>query len=122
LEILNSAIQINIHLRLIMHKIFETIRNIWIKSCLVVSITALMFATNLVVAPPSYAASKPIAEPEVIQPFELTRPGATREEAYDEAAELNKDPKALIRAQNKEEKAQEKLVELEEKEGVVFKR
>jgi hypothetical protein len=105
-----------------MHKIFETIRNIWIKSCVVVSIAALMFTTNLFVAPSSYAAAKPIAEPDVIQPFELTRPGATREEAYDEAAELNKDPKALVKAQNKEEKAQEKLIELEEKSGVVFKR
>jgi hypothetical protein len=105
-----------------MHKIFKSIRNSWIKSCLVVSIAGLMFATNLLVAPPSYAAAKQIAEPEVIQPFELTRPGATREEAYDEAAELNKDPKALVKAQNKEEKAQEQLVKLEEKEGVVFKR
>jgi hypothetical protein len=106
-----------------MHKIFESIRNIWIKSCLVVSLAGLMLVTNLLLAPSSYAASKPIAEPEpVIQPFELTRPGATREEAYDEAAELNKDPKALIKAQNKEEKAQEELVKMEEKEGVVFKR
>ncbi len=106
-----------------MQKIFESIRNIWIKSCLVMSIAAWIFATNLLVIPPSYAASKPVAEPEpVIQPFELTRPGATREEAYDEAAELNKDPKALIKAQNKEEKAQEELVKMEEKEGVVFNR
>jgi hypothetical protein len=106
-----------------MQKIFDSIRTLWIKNCLIVSIVAWMFATNLLVAPPSFAASKPIVEPEpVIQPFELTRPGATREEAYDEAAELNKDPKALIKAQNKEEKAQEELVKMEEKEGVVFKR
>jgi hypothetical protein len=118
----NSAIQINIHLRSIVQKVFESIRNVWIKSCVVVSIAALMFAMNLLIAPPSDAAVKPIAEPEVIQPFELTRPGATREEAYDEAAELNKDPKALVRAQNKEEKAQEQLVELEEKAGIIFKR
>ncbi len=105
-----------------MHKIFESISNIWIKSCLVMTIAGLMFATSLSIAP-SYAASRSVAEPEpIIQPFELTRPGATREEAYDEAAELNKDPKALIKAQNKEEKAQEELVKMEEKEGVVFKR
>jgi hypothetical protein len=105
-----------------MQKIFEYIQSIWIKSCLVVVIAGLMFATNSSIAPSSYAASKPVAEPEVIQPFELTRPGATREEAYDEVAELTKDPKALVKAQNKEEKAQEELVKLEEKEGVVFKR
>jgi hypothetical protein len=106
-----------------MQKIFKSIKNIWIKSCLVMSIAGLIFATSLSIATPVDAASKPITEPEpVIQPFELTRPGATREEAYDEAAELNKDPKALIKAQNKEEKAQEELVKMEEREGVVFKR
>jgi hypothetical protein len=106
-----------------MQKIFEAIKNIWIKSCLVISLAGLMFATNSLVAQPGFAATKPTKAPEpVIQPFELTRPGATREEAYDEAAELNKDPKALIKAQNKEEKAQEELVKMEEKEGVVIKR
>jgi hypothetical protein len=105
-----------------MQKVFESIQRIWIKSCLVAIVAGSIFVMNLSIAPLSYAASKPIAEPEVIQPFELTRPGATREEAYDEAAELNKDPKALIKAQNKEEKAQEELVKMEEKEGVIFKR
>lgn len=52
---------------------------------------------------------------EVIQPFEMTNPAATRSEAYDEVAKLNKDPKALIAAENKEEQAEERAYKEEVK-------
>ena len=53
---------------------------------------------------------------EVIQPFELTKPAATRTEAYDDVAKLNKNPKELIAAENKEEQAEEKAYQAEQKE------
>jgi hypothetical protein len=66
----------------------------------------------------SYAASSPKqvqpsekSAEEIIQPFELTRPEGTREDAYEAAAKLVEEPKELIKAQNQEEKAQEKKIE-----------
>ncbi|WP_404787804.1 hypothetical protein [Altericista sp. CCNU0014] len=50
---------------------------------------------------------------EVVQPFELTKPAETREEAYEQAAELVEHPKELIKAQNEEEKAQEQVIKKE---------
>ena len=43
-------------------------------------------------------------------------PAATRTEAYDDVAKLNKNPKELIAAENKEEQAEEKAYQAEQKE------
>ncbi len=81
-----------------------------------IGLASLLLATNLVFSQYGYAATpSQQGNPSVIQPFELTKPAATREEAYDEIAELNKDPKALIAAENKEEKAAENLFKAEQK-------
>jgi hypothetical protein len=100
-----------------MSKIARSIENLFTKSFWVVGIASLLLTVNLLLpTQPVYAATqvKPGSE-EVIQPFELTKPAATREEAYDEVAELNKDPKKLIAAENKEENAEEKVYEAEQK-------
>jgi hypothetical protein len=69
-----------------------------------------MLAINLLVPQYGYAQpEKNNGSEEIVQPFELTRPAETREEAYEQAAKLTENPKQLIKAQNKEEKAQENL-------------
>ena len=100
-----------------MKKILNSIENLFIKSLWAIGLASLIFATNLILLPSSYAAP-PIARgnEKVIQPFELTNPAATRSEAYDDIAKLNKDPKALIEAEMKEERAEEKAFEQEQKE------
>ena len=100
-----------------MKKILNSIENLFIKSFWAIGLASLIFATNLIVPPSSYAAP-PIARgnEKVIQPFEMTNPAATRSEAYDDIAKLNKDPKALIEAEMKEEQAEEKAFEQEQKE------
>ncbi len=99
-----------------MGKIFSAIKYLSIVSLRIVSFAALILVINSFV--PQYGYAAPTlgkGAEEVIQPFELTNPAATREQAYDEVAELNKDPKALIKAENKEEKAQEDLLKQEAK-------
>jgi hypothetical protein len=91
-----------------MKKILNSIEHIFLKSLWAIGLASLIFATAL--PPFSYAAtSVDRGNEKVIQPFELTNPAATRSEAYDEIAKLNKDPKALIEAENKEEQAEEKV-------------
>jgi hypothetical protein len=93
-----------------MKKILNSVEKIFIKSLCAFGLASLILATNLTFSQSGYAATpvKQGAE-DVIQPFELTNPAATRSEAYDEVAKLNKDPKALIAAENKEEQAEEKV-------------
>ncbi|WP_309738714.1 MULTISPECIES: hypothetical protein [unclassified Chamaesiphon] len=100
-----------------MKKILNSIQNLFVKSLWTIGLASLILATNLILLPSSYAAP-PIARAneKVIQPFELTNPAATRSEAYDEIAKLNKDPKALIEAEMKEEQAEEKAFKQEQKE------
>ncbi|MCY7335325.1 MAG: hypothetical protein LH613_03775 [Chamaesiphon sp.] len=99
-----------------MKKILNSIEHLFIKSLWAVGLASVIFATSFILTPSSYAAT-PVkqAAPDVIQPFELTNPAATRSEAYDEIAKLNKDPKALIAAEAKEEQAEEKAYEQEQK-------
>ncbi len=99
-----------------MQKILNSIKNLFVKSFWALGLASLVFTTSLVLTQPSYAAT-PVkqAAPDVIQPFELTNPATTRSEAYDEIAKLNSDPKALIAAENKEEKAEEKAYKAEQK-------
>jgi hypothetical protein len=87
----------------------NSIGRIFIKSFLAIGLTTLIFASSWIFPQSSYAAT-PVdrGAKEVIQPFELTNPAASRSEAYDDIAKLNNDPKALIAAENKEEQAQEK--------------
>jgi hypothetical protein len=94
----------------------QGIKELFIKSLLAFGLASLILAANLISAPFSYAAPsvKQVAK-EVIQPFELTDPAMTRSEAYDEVAKLNKDPKALIAAENKEEQAEERAYQAEQK-------
>ncbi|WP_373541947.1 hypothetical protein [Chamaesiphon sp.] len=99
-----------------MNKILHSIEQLFIKSLWTFGLASVIFAASSILPQSSYAATpvKQVA-PDVIQPFELTNPAATRSEAYDEIARLNKDPKALIAAENKEEQAEEKAYEQEQK-------
>lgn len=99
-----------------MQKTFNSIENLLTKSFWAFGLASLILAVSLIFLQPSYAAT-PVkqADPDVIQPFELTNPAATRSEAYDEIAKLNSDPKALIAAENKEEQAEEKAYKAEQK-------
>jgi hypothetical protein len=101
-------------------KISNAIEYLSIGSLKVILLAAFILVVNLFVPQYGYAAAPSVKGAEdVIQPFELTNPAATREQAYDEVAELNKDPKALIKAENKEEQAQEDLLKQEAK-GIKF--
>lgn len=95
-----------------MKKILNSLEKLFINSLWAFGLASLIFTTSLSFSPSSFAAT---SAKEVIQPFELTNPAATRSEAYDEIAELNKDPKALIAAENKEEQAEEKAYKAEQK-------
>ena len=76
----------------------KSIETLFVKSLCVLGIASIIFATNSILPPSSYAAP-PLAQPpgtgiaqgndKVIQPFELTNPAATRSEAYDDIAKLN---------------------------------
>ena len=100
-----------------MVKIRKSIQRLSIASFWAICLTSLMLMTTLFTPPNVYAAAQPDrGAKEVIQPFELTNPAATRTEAYDDIAKLNKDPKALIAAENKEEQAEEKAYQAEQKE------
>jgi hypothetical protein len=107
---------VNIHWERNMQKILNSIEKLFVKSFWALGLASLVFTASFVLTQPSYAAT-PVhqAAPDVIQPFELTKPAATRSEAYDEIAKLNSDPKALIAAENKEEQAEEKLYKAEQK-------
>ena len=99
-----------------MRKILNSIENLFVKSFWAFGLATLVFASSLSFPQLSYAAtSVQEGAKEVIQPFELTNPAATRSEAYDDVAKLNKDPKALIAAENKEEQAEEKAYKQEQK-------
>jgi hypothetical protein len=99
-----------------MKKILNSIEKSFLKSFWAVGLASLIFATSSIFPQSSYAAT-PVKHgaKEVIQPFELTNPAATRSEAYDDVAKLNKDPQALIAAENKEEQAEEKAYKAEQK-------
>ncbi len=99
-----------------MRKILKSIDNLFVKSLWAFGLASLIFAASLSITQSGYAAtSVPQGAKETIQPFELTNPAATRSEAYDDVAKLNKDPKALIAAENKEEQAEEKAYKQEQK-------
>jgi hypothetical protein len=100
-----------------MKKILNSLENLFRKSLWAIGLASLIWATTLAVPPSGYAATPGNQSNEkVIQPFELTNPAATRSEAYDDIAKLNKDPKALIEAEMKEEQAEEKAYEQEQRE------
>jgi hypothetical protein len=112
----NARHAVNIHRKGNMQKILNSIENLFIKSLWAFGLASLIFATSLAFPQSSYAAtSVKQADPDVIQPFELTNPAATRSEAYDDIAKLNSDPKSLIAAENKEEQAEEKAYKAEQK-------
>ncbi len=93
-----------------MKKIFRATVNLCIKSFWILSLTSLIFAAGLLAPQYGYAESETAKSEEIIQPLELTKPAETREEAYEEVAKLTENPKELVKAQNKEEKAQEKVL------------
>lgn len=97
-----------------MKNILNSIENLFVKSLWAFGLASLIFAANLILPQSGYAATpvKQGAE-DVIQPFEMTNPAATRSEAYDEVAKLNKNPKELVAAENKEEQAEEKAYKKE---------
>ena len=100
-----------------MKKLLKAIQHLSTSSLWAIGLASLMLMASLFIPQHVYAASQPDrATKEVIQPFELTNPAATREEAYEDIANLNKNPKALIAAENKEEKAEEKAYQAEQKE------
>jgi hypothetical protein len=97
-----------------MKKILNSLECLFLKSLWAFGLASLIFTASLNFSPSSYAAT---SAKETIQPFELTNPAATRSEAYDDIAKLNKDPKALIAAENKEEQAEEKVYKQEKKDA-----
>jgi hypothetical protein len=99
-----------------MKQVLNLIAASLIKSFWAVGLASLVFAASLIISQPSDAVT-PVKQGAkgVIQPFELTKPAATRSEAYDDIAKLNNDPKALIAAENKEEQAEEKVYAAEQK-------
>lgn len=100
-----------------MIKFLASFKALCFKSVVILSVVGLMLLSSLFMPQYSYAASrtqqskteKP--QEEIVQPFELTKPAESREGAYEEAAKLVENPKELVKAQNEEEKAQEKKVE-----------
>jgi hypothetical protein len=98
-----------------MSKVLVAFKSVYSKFFLFVSLIGMLLLLNLYSSQPSYAAPaaskvEGLSE-EVVQPLELTHPAESREEAYEEVAKLAEKPKELIKAQNEEEKAQEKAVE-----------
>jgi hypothetical protein len=99
-----------------MQKLVNLIENLFVKSFWAFGLALLIFATNLSLPSSSYASTPAKGgAKDVIQPFELTNPAATRSEAYDDVAKLNKNPKELIAAEAKEQKAEEKVYKEKEK-------
>ena len=99
-----------------MKKLLKAIQHLSTSSLWAIGLASLMLMATLFTPQHVYAASQPDrATKEVIQPFELTNPAATREEAYDDIANLNKNPKELIAAENKEEQAEEKAYQAAQK-------
>lgn len=97
-----------------MNSMFRLIKKLALKSFRILSILGLICAINLIMPLSGYADAEVAKDSEeIVQPFELTRPAETREEAYEKAAQLTEDPKELIKAQNQEEKAQEKVIKKE---------
>jgi hypothetical protein len=93
-----------------MRNLFGLLKNKLIKGFWIFSIFSLIVSVTLLTPENGYAASEPNkSSEEIVQPFELTRPAETREEAYEEAAKLTEHPKELVKAQNEEEKAQEEV-------------
>lgn len=100
-----------------MIKFLASFKALCFKSIMLLSVVGLMLLSSLFMPQYSYAApgtqqsktEKP--QEEIVQPFELTKPAESREGAYEEAAKLVENPKELVKAQNEEEKAQEKKVE-----------
>ena len=99
-----------------MNTIFKSLENLFVKSFWALGLSTLILAVSLSLPQSSYAAT-PVkqAAKDVIQPFELTNPAATRSEAYDDVAKLNKNPKELVAAENKEEQAEEKAYKAAQK-------
>ena len=97
-----------------MKKLLNSIEKLFVKSLWAFGLATVIFAATFILPQSSYAATPVKQVAPVIQPFELTNPAATRSEAYDEIAKLNKDPKALIAAENKEEQAEEKAYKQEQ--------
>ena len=101
-----------------MKKLLKAIQYLSTSGLWAIGLASLMLMATLLIPQHVYAASQPDrGTKEVIQPFELTKPAATREEAYDDISKLNKNPKELIAAENKEEQAEEKAYEAEQKAG-----
>jgi hypothetical protein len=97
-----------------MKSILIEIKKLAIKGIAILSIISLVGSISLLSPSYGYAASEVNNDSEtIIQPFELTKPSESREEAYEKAAELTENPKELIKAQNKEEKAEEKVLKKE---------
>jgi hypothetical protein len=99
-----------------MKTMLTEIKKIATKGIAILSIISLIGFINLLTPSYGYAVSETnnnINSEPIIQPFELTKPAGNREEAYEKVAELTENPKELIKAQNKEEKAEEKVLKKE---------
>jgi uncharacterized protein YlxW (UPF0749 family) len=92
-----------------MNTLLTTLKQLVVRRFLVLSFLCLLVVTNVMLVKPSYAAttaSQTQAEEQVIQPFELTQPAASREEAYEKVAKTVQDPEKLVKAEKKEVKAE----------------
>ena len=98
-----------------MFKVLAAFKNIYSKFFVLASLVGVLLLSNLLLSQASYAAppaskTEGLSE-EIVQPLELTHPAESREEAYEQVAKLAENPKELVKAQNKEEEAQEKAIE-----------
>ena len=98
-----------------MSNVLSVFKEIYTKFFVLMSLVGILLVPNLLFSQASFAApaaskTDGLSE-EIVQPLELTHPAESREEAYEEVAKLAENPKELIKAQNKEEKAQEKAVD-----------
>ena len=99
-----------------MKKTLRFVASLFVKSLWISGLASLILTANSFWLQPVHA-STPVQQStkDVIQPFELTKPAATREDAYDSVTELIKNPKKLVAAEEKEVKAEVKVFEAEEK-------
>lgn len=92
-----------------MNTLLTPLKQLIVRRFLVLSFLGLLFVMNVMLVKPSYAATnapQTQAEEQVIQPFELTQPAASREEAYESVAKAVQNPEKLVKAEKKEAKAE----------------
>jgi hypothetical protein len=92
-----------------MYKLLIALKQLVSRSFLALNLLGLVILISMLLIQSGYALAydvKTQTEEKVIQPFELTQPASNREEAYEKVAKASADPEKLIKAENKEVKAE----------------